>query len=168
MVPTSEWRAAAVGSCAPGDLCLGIRNSRIFATMSLAGLNTVEGVPEQGWHRDPFGAHDDRWFSAGRPTPLIRDNGVVSREDLPPDQQSGRRDPAWLSVRRQFPAEAYYWPYWKVVVPSLVAFAAAGLIVAWSLVSQPVNGFDLAGPLSPASGSAGPVRLSRAWPRPPC
>ena len=105
----------------------------------------MKGVPEQGWHRDPSGAHDDRWFSAGRPTPLVRDNGVISREDLPHDQQPGRRDPAWLSARRQLPAEAYYWPYRKVVLPSVVAFAAAGLIVAWSLVSQPVNGFDLAG-----------------------
>jgi hypothetical protein len=105
----------------------------------------VEGVPAQGWHRDPSGAHEDRWFSAGRATPLVRDHGVVSREDLPPDKQPGRRDPAEPSVRDKFPAWAYFWTYWAVVVPCLVAFAAAGVIVAVSLVSQPTKGFDLAG-----------------------
>ena len=112
--------------------------------MSLTERNTVEGVPEQGWQRDPSGALVFRWSSAD-PTPPARDNGVVSGEDLPPDQQPGRRDPAWPAGRRDFPAQAHDWPFGKVVVPCLVAFAAAGLIVAWSLVSQPTNGFDLAG-----------------------
>jgi len=109
--------------------------------------NTVEGVPTQGWHRDPSGAHDDRWFSAGRPTPLVRDHGVVSREDLPPGEQPARRDPiapAAPAARDKFPA-AYYWAYWTVVLPCLVAFAAAGLFVASSLVFRPTSGFELAG-----------------------
>ena len=125
-----------------------VRNSADFATISLAERVTVEGVPAQGWHRDPSGAHDDRWFSAGRPTPLVRDHGVVSREDLPPDQQPGRHDPvdpAARAAQDAADAEGSYWRYGTVVVPCLVAFVAAGLIVAASLAFQPTHGFDLAG-----------------------
>ncbi len=39
----------------------------------------------QGWYRDPFGIHDDRYFSEGWPTKLVRDEGQESY-DLPPDQ----------------------------------------------------------------------------------
>jgi hypothetical protein len=101
--------------------------------MSLTKRNTVESVPEQGWQRDPSGALVFHWSSADRLPAL--DDGVLSGEELPPDPQSGRRGPA----------ETYDWPFGKVVVPSLVAFAAAGLIVAWSLISQPTGGFDLSG-----------------------
>jgi hypothetical protein len=38
----------------------------------------------EGWYRDPFGAHADRWFSAGRPTALVRD-GEVEAQDPPPE-----------------------------------------------------------------------------------
>jgi hypothetical protein len=27
----------------------------------------------EGWYRDPYGIHQDRWFSAGTPTSLVRD-----------------------------------------------------------------------------------------------
>ena len=38
----------------------------------------------EGWYRDPYGVHEDRWFSAGRPSNLVRDAG---REcyDAPPE-----------------------------------------------------------------------------------
>jgi hypothetical protein len=39
----------------------------------------------QGWYRDPFGVHQDRYFSAGSPTKLVRDDGRESY-DPPPDQ----------------------------------------------------------------------------------
>jgi len=39
----------------------------------------------EGWYRDPFGIHEDRWFSADRPTALVRDGGVESK-DAPPDR----------------------------------------------------------------------------------
>jgi hypothetical protein len=38
----------------------------------------------EGWYRDPYLIHQDRWFSAGFPTPLIRDDGVEGRDE-PPD-----------------------------------------------------------------------------------
>lgn len=38
----------------------------------------------EGWYRDPFGAHEARWFSDGHPTLLVRD-GSVESHDEPPD-----------------------------------------------------------------------------------
>jgi hypothetical protein len=43
------------------------------------GTNTVEG-----WYQDPFGVHEHRWMSQGRPTKLVRDGGTESY-DAPPD-----------------------------------------------------------------------------------
>lgn len=42
-------------------------------------------LPAQGWYRDPFGLHEDRYFSQGLPTKLVCDGGHESY-DLPPDQ----------------------------------------------------------------------------------
>jgi hypothetical protein len=39
----------------------------------------------QGWYRDPYGVHQDRYFSAGSPTKLVRDDGRESY-DFPPDR----------------------------------------------------------------------------------
>ena len=40
-------------------------------------------VVAEGWYVDPYGVHQDRWFSAGVPSRLVRDDGVES-EDPPP------------------------------------------------------------------------------------
>ena len=32
----------------------------------------------QGWYPDPYGRHQTRWFSAGSPTALVRDDRVES------------------------------------------------------------------------------------------
>ena len=40
-------------------------------------------VAAEGWYRDPYGIHQDRWFSAGTPTALVRD-GRVEGHDAPP------------------------------------------------------------------------------------
>lgn len=37
----------------------------------------------EGWFLDPFGRHEQRWFSAGVPTGLVRD-GAVEASDEPP------------------------------------------------------------------------------------
>jgi hypothetical protein len=113
----------------------------------LAGVrrNTVEAVPAQGWLRDPSGAHDERWFSAGSPTPLVRDGTVEYREDLPPDEQPRRRsDPVDPAAWGKYPAEPFYWPFWAVLFPCLVTLGGAGLMVALSLLSQQTTGFELA------------------------
>jgi hypothetical protein len=36
-----------------------------------------------GWYRDPYGVHEDRYFSQGFPTKLVRD-GCVESYDPPP------------------------------------------------------------------------------------
>ncbi len=38
----------------------------------------------QGWYRDPFARHVDRYFSAGEPTKLVRDGGRESYDPPPP------------------------------------------------------------------------------------
>jgi hypothetical protein len=40
-------------------------------------------VTAQGWYQDPFGVHEQRWFSDGAPTSLVRD-GAVEADDAPP------------------------------------------------------------------------------------
>jgi hypothetical protein len=105
-------------------------------------------MPVQGWHRDPSGAHDERWFSAGSPTSLVRDGGLESREDLPADQQGERREPldhAAIAAEDQSLAVSYAYPFWSVVaLRCALVFIAGGVIVAWSLSSQPTSGFELA------------------------
>jgi hypothetical protein len=41
--------------------------------------------PAQGWYRDPYGLHEDRYFSQGLPTKLVRDDEHEDY-DPPPDQ----------------------------------------------------------------------------------
>jgi hypothetical protein len=38
---------------------------------------------EEGWYTDPYGRHDARLFSAGKPTKLVRD-GTIDAYDEPP------------------------------------------------------------------------------------
>jgi hypothetical protein len=37
----------------------------------------------EGWHTDPFGLHEARWMSAGRPTKLVADEGKESYDEAP-------------------------------------------------------------------------------------
>lgn len=37
----------------------------------------------EGWYRDPWGVHDDRWLSGGHPTSLVRDGDVESKDEPP-------------------------------------------------------------------------------------
>lgn len=43
----------------------------------------------EGWYRDPFGVHEDRWFSVGTPTPLVRDAGVEAQDPPPEPEWTG-------------------------------------------------------------------------------
>ena len=38
----------------------------------------------EGWYEDPYRIHQDRWFSDGQPTALVRD-GDTESNDPPPD-----------------------------------------------------------------------------------
>jgi hypothetical protein len=41
-------------------------------------------VKAQGWYRDPYRVHEDRYFSDGHPTKLVRDGGAESYDPPPP------------------------------------------------------------------------------------
>ena len=41
-------------------------------------------VAAEGLFKDPFAVHEDRWFSAGSPTDLVKD-GSSEMSDPPPD-----------------------------------------------------------------------------------
>jgi hypothetical protein len=43
-------------------------------------------VHAEGWYRDPYGIHEDRWVSDGQPTSLVRDQGTESRDEPPPGE----------------------------------------------------------------------------------
>jgi hypothetical protein len=57
----------------------------------------------EGWYRDPYGIHQDRWFSAGTPTALVRDRGVEGRDDPPAYPPPG--PPAEIPEVDQYPAD---------------------------------------------------------------
>lgn len=40
----------------------------------------------EGWYRDPFGVHEDRWISQGKPTKLVRDGGAETYDEPPSDE----------------------------------------------------------------------------------
>jgi hypothetical protein len=41
------------------------------------------GAAAQGWYWDPFHEHEDRYFSAGHPTKLVRDAGQEAFDPPP-------------------------------------------------------------------------------------
>lgn len=43
----------------------------------------------EGWYRDPFELHTDRWFSDGHPTALVRDGAEESDDPPPADEYPG-------------------------------------------------------------------------------
>jgi hypothetical protein len=50
----------------------------------------------RGWHPDPFGRHEQRYFSRGDPTYLVRDGGVESQ-----DEPTGASAAASPTLRRE-------------------------------------------------------------------
>jgi hypothetical protein len=67
-------------------------------------------LPAQGWYRDPYGLHHDRYFSAGTATALVRDDGRESHDPLPdeplpdgdlvPAEEAGACAPYGTDLRR--------------------------------------------------------------------
>ena len=57
----------------------------------------------EGWYRDPYGIHQDRWFSAGTPTALVRDQGVEGHDAPPGYPPPG--PPAEIPQTSEFPAD---------------------------------------------------------------
>ena len=60
----------------------------------------------QGWHPDPYGRHESRYFSAGRATFLVRDGYVegsdpveqIPPQPYPPSVVAGISEPAYVSA----------------------------------------------------------------------
>jgi hypothetical protein len=50
----------------------------------ILGLEEVFMTKLDGWQDDPFGRHEGRYFSGGKPTNQVRDGNSVSLEGLPP------------------------------------------------------------------------------------
>jgi len=46
-----------------------------------------------GWQSDPFGLHEQRYFSQGQPTKLVRDGGGESYDPPPTHSASGEQAP---------------------------------------------------------------------------
>jgi hypothetical protein len=40
-------------------------------------------VEAEGWYHDPYGLHEERWYSDGTPTKLVRDAHVESYDPPP-------------------------------------------------------------------------------------
>ena len=54
-------------------------------------MGDVSAHAAQGWYRDPFGVHEDRYFSDGRPAKLVRD-GPAEAYDEPPGKPFAAAD----------------------------------------------------------------------------
>jgi hypothetical protein len=65
----------------------------------MAGYSLDSADAVDGWYRDPYGRHMYRWFSAGEPTDLVRDDDVTSHDPPPDEPLVGRPEPAEEAVR---------------------------------------------------------------------
>jgi len=122
----------------------------------------------QGWHRDPFELHEDRWFSGGQPTHLVRDHDVESYDEPPPDESPalpvspyeadlGQLARARLLSSRMAPTATAKatrnWRYWTVWPPCLLTLALSVLFIVLSSNS-------LAGSPSDTGAGAAPESVS--------
>src|SRR5215469_2954976 len=63
-----------------------VSNGRGRSTACCTVPGYALAVHAEGWYRDPYEIHGDRWFSDGRPTRLVRDQGVESYDEPPPGE----------------------------------------------------------------------------------
>lgn len=64
---------------------------------------TDHSAAAEGWYRDPYQIHQDRWFSAGTPTSLVRDQGVEGHDEPPGYPPPG--PPAEIPETSEFPQD---------------------------------------------------------------
>lgn len=104
----------------------------------------------QGWYRDPYGSHDERWFSGGEPTSLVSDAGVESHDEPPWGAPPGRLPliPAdTRPARGGGPARRDGKRRWTVLPPALLAFAVLCLSVLGGIASSAMHCSDLCHPV---------------------
>jgi hypothetical protein len=104
----------------------------------------------EGWHRDPFALHENRWFSEGRPTRLVRDQGAESYDEPPTDEpRTAPGAPAHEDQGQLARARLLYsridwaasrnpprnWRYWTVLPPCLLTLALSCLAIIFGSIS---------------------------------
>jgi hypothetical protein len=124
----------------------------------------VGGTVTTGWHSDPFGVHEARYFSAdGQPTKLVRDRGVESYDEPPsgPDavaaamaRMSALPEPTRASAYRELHPDdrAPERDSWR---PSIGRFAVTWIIAVAAAVAIVLGAQVLLrarGPASPQGG----------------
>jgi hypothetical protein len=80
----------------------------------------------QGWIADPFRLHEERYFSAGRPTKLVRDGGVDSYDEPPPTLVPPAAGPAADGLGRRTTATPGYFVDAAPPSPDVTARRAPG------------------------------------------
>ena len=120
----------------------------------------------QGWHRDPYGVHGERWFSDGKPTRLVRDEGVESY-DAPPQEPPRPRTPAvGQLVTDGGPGRTpTTWPSWTLWLPFWLTLPVAGLFILFVIIGASLNSgncFDVCGGSPGYPGWAPPAAFGEA------
>jgi hypothetical protein len=126
----------------------------------------VSGRVIQGWHSDPFGVHEARYFSAGQPTKLVRDGGTESYDEPPSGADEVAAAMARLSAPPAPPAppSAYAprdaYPYGPASerdprrrAPGIAGFAASGIILVAAAVASVLVAQTIMHPAKPARPS---------------
>jgi hypothetical protein len=104
-------------------------------------------VQAQGWYRDPYGVHGDRWMSGGQPTHLVRDEWVESYHAPPPREPPGPLIPvAAQQMTGGRPARTPgMWGSWTLWPPCLLTLPIAGLHVLGLALPAAMNCFGSCG-----------------------
>ncbi len=131
--------------------------------------------PFQGWHPDPYERHDDRWFSDGKPTRLVRDQGSESYDEPPPDS-AARDEPEQQPQPEQEQDRGLFLPGMSAYAdpperrrPGCLALAlisagvVAGVAGTFAIQSWPL-GRNTAASSSPAPGGARTAGLRATTP----
>jgi hypothetical protein len=104
----------------------------------------VGGTVTTGWHSDPFGVHEARYFSAdGQPTKLVRDRGAESYDEPPSEPDRVAAAMARMSAMPELPsADEYRDAYpddrgyergsWR---PSIAGFAVTWVVAVAAAVA---------------------------------
>jgi hypothetical protein len=116
----------------------------------------------QGWYYDPYSRHADRWYSVGRPTDLVRDDGIETRDAPPageplfpliPAEGAEGQEPAGGGLTSR-PAPRT-WRRRSLWPPYLLTLACTGFYVLMALIALAMNGFDGASYTDPGWLQAG-------------